>query len=218
MATFRSYFESWAPSWLLAEYSGAFFGFALELVQDAVQQISSDAVAMAWLKDPKSPDDVLPMIGSERRMPQYPSESTTNYRDRLWHAWDAYEHGGSATAVNEQLAAAGFPGQVVYGGPMWQPDYYSQFWVFFPYGSHTVTSQGPAIGSFSVGDGTIIGPEGITVEQLYSLRQLIKKWKHSQWICRGLIFELSGWTIGTGHIIGEPGLVIGGETAFVGVP
>ena len=191
-------------------------GVVLGLVTDAAAEACGQALRMPWLEESTSPNDALPLVGSERRMPRYPTELVANYRSRLWQAWIAYEAGGSRLAIESQLAAAGFPGTVHTGALGWT---WSEFWVHFAPGAHTVTSQGPLIdGSWTVGDGTILGPEGITQSETHSLRALVKKWKHSQWVCRRLVFQISGWTVGDGSDVGDPGLSVGGENAWIGVP
>lgn len=211
--TFREFFERILPPWLQEEVSSGFVGVVFALVGDTNAEAAELAVRAPWLLDPSSPDDVLPLIGLERRMPRYPSESAAQYRARLHGAWDAYQFGGDESAILGQLAAAGFPGARIYDPGNWgrgPTGYWSQFWVFFPSGTHPVTSQGPSCGSGpTCGDGTICGPVGITPEQLRTLRAIVRKWKSTRWIARQLIFEVSGPTCGTGHLCGD-GSICGG--------
>jgi hypothetical protein len=216
MPSFGNYLDSFSPSWALGRLSSGFFGL-VGVITDATAESYGQILRMPWLKEPTSPDDVLPLVGSERRMPRYPIETPAIYRERLWQAWEVYPWGGSRYSIEQQLEAAGFPGTVRYFSPL-HP--WSTFWVHFAIGTHNVTLQGPIINDpheWSVGDGTIIGPEGITSGELFSLRELVKKWKHPQWVGATLVFQISGWTVGDGTVIGEPGLVIGGENAQVGV-
>lgn len=215
MAGFGDFIDEISPTWALGRLSAGFFGL-YGLVTDATAEAYGQILRMPWLKEPSSPDDVLPLVGNERRMPRYPIETPAIYRDRLWRAWEAYPFGGSTTAIEGQLAAAGFPGRVRGGMLGWE---LFEFWVHFPIGTHNVTAPGPLISdphTWTVGDGTIIGPVGITVEEIFSLRQLIKKWKHPQWTCRKLVCTISGWTVGDGSVVGQSGLVIGGENASIG--
>lgn len=216
MATFGEFLDRISPTWALGRLSAGFFGL-YGVVADAAADAYGTVLRMPWLKEPTSPDDVLPLVGNERRMPRYPIETAALYRDRLWRAWEAYEFGGSTSAIEQQLEAAGFPGTVRIGFEGWGT---FEFWVYFAEGTHNVTSPGPLIAyphTWTIGDGTVLGPEGITRDELYSLRQLVKKWKHPQWTCRKLAFQVSGWTVGDGSVVGEPGLVIGGVNAAVGV-
>lgn len=188
--TFIEQFYDFAPRWLLTTYAETFVGTTLLLPGDAAREGMSQARFQAWLLEPNSPPDALPLIGKERRIPRNPGESLTNYRMRLWEAWSAYEFGGSKTAIEGQLATAGFPGVVMYAGPYGADDHFSQFWVRFPIGSHSVTAAGPSWGDFNWGDGTRWGPFGMPYDQLIAVMALVKKWKSAQWVCRALEFEL----------------------------
>jgi hypothetical protein len=216
--SFRNLVEEESPPWLLGALSGGFVGVVLGLMADTIAEGMGAAVRMPWLLEPLSPPDILPFVGKERKLPRYPGESQDQYRVRMHGAWEAYQYGGDESAIIGQLAKAGWVGARIYDP--WNfgfavTPYYSQFVVWFPIGSHTVVSAGPAIGSFTVGDGTIIGPVGITPAQLATVRGIIRKWKPVEWICRWIHFQVSGWAIGDGHLVGEPGLLIGGTTVVV---
>lgn len=203
MPTFLEAIERFSPKWLLGQYAEGFVGATLELVGDAAGEAFSSALVHSWLLDPNSPDDALPIIGREQRMPKYPLETNQAYRLRLWDAWTAYHFGGSKTAIELQLEQAGFPGQVLYSGPYAADNYYSQFWVYFPKGTHQITAAGPEWGSFDWGDGTRWGPIGMPYAHLKSLIDLINKWKNSQWICQAMVFEIDGFLLGTGKKWGQ---------------
>jgi len=201
--TFIEQFYDFAPRWLLTEFAEKWVGATLLLPGDAAREAMSQARFQSWLLEQNSPPDAVPLVGKERRLPRYPGESLMNYRMRVWDAWSAYEFGGSKEAIESQLEIAGFPGQVMYSGPFGQSEHYSQFWIYFPAGTHGVTAAGPEFGSFDWGDGTRWGPVGMPFEQLKALMELVKKWKHSQWICRAMVFEISGFLYGTGKKWGE---------------
>lgn len=183
---------------------------------DSIQQTILDAVLSPWLDEPNGPAyDALRLLGREQSIPQFPGESWIQYRARLRNPWSTWARAGGPPLIIEQLALAGFPGAQIFrwsagGSP-------SEFVVFYPYGSHPVTGPGATIGSFVVGDGTAVGPTGITASQMESIRGIINHWKPAIWVCKKVIFELSGWTIGDGHIVGEAGLLIGGSQAEFGV-
>jgi hypothetical protein len=137
-------------------------------------------------------------------MPQYPFETWTAYRDRLRTSWDTWSRAGDEDTITGQLALAGAPGAQILrytDNGSW-----SEFVVFYPAGSHPVTGSN-AIGSGLIGGG-YLGVDGITPEELASYKGLIRHWKPARWKCPWIIWELSGDTIGTGHLIG--GSVIGG--------
>lgn len=192
------------------------------LVFNFVAEAARQAVRALWIGDRTGNGpayDALEPAGRELSLPRYPGETWGNYQGRLQRAWTDWPVAGHETSILSQLAAAGFPGaQILY--PSDWPGYFtswSQFVVFYPVGSHPVTGPGPEYGSFTWGYGTTYGPTGISGEQLLAMRAIIRKFKPAHWVCRAIVFELSGWTYGTGHVWGEPGLVWGGETVYVGV-
>jgi len=217
--TFREFVEQESPPWLLGELSGAFVGIVFGLMADTVAEGMGAAVRMPWLLEPLSPPDVLPFIGNERRLPRYPGESIAQYRARLHGAWKAYEFAGDESSILGQLEAAGYPGAKIYDP--WNMGilplgYWSQFVVWFPIGTHPVTSAGAVWGSFNYGDGTVYGPGGLTVAIATTLRGIIKKWKPVEWICRGIMFQISGWAWGDGSTFGQSGLQWGGTVVVMG--
>jgi hypothetical protein len=214
VSNFRDLVESISPKWMQGELSAGWWGVLVGVVADTAAEGWSLVVRSAWLLDEESPDDTLPLHAEERRMPRYPLESAAQHRDRLYNAWDAYRFGGAHTAIESQFEKAGYPGvRVVYfadrDGPFGQPaPYWSQFWVYFPVGTHPVTSNGPTYGSFTWGAGTLYGPGGLTREFMQTIRGIVKKWKSSRWVCRGFIFAVpdSKWgqfDYGDGHSWGS---------------
>lgn len=173
-------------------------------------EATTQAIRAPWVSD-NPPPDAVSLVGKEVMIPRYATDTNETYRERVQNAWVDWERGGTSLAIISQLEKAGFPGAQIF---RWvTDDNWSEFVVFFPEGTHTVTSNGPTVGSFTVGDGTIIGPVGITPTQLATLKGIIKQWKSGRWKCLWVVWEISGWTVGTGHLIAEPGLVIGGEHA-----
>lgn len=196
MATIRDYVASVLPRPFAQRLSAGFFGVLHGLTGDMLADGMSLAARMALLKDPASPDDVLPLIGDERGMPRYPIETPTQYRAQLVAAWDTYGAIGEPT-IPAQFARAGFPGATITfdaaaTGPRGEAaPYWSQFWVYFPYSSgHTVTGHGKNWGAFNFGDGTLYGADA-TVEFYQLIHGVVRKWKPSKWICRGFIFQLA---------------------------
>jgi hypothetical protein len=174
---------------------GGFLGVLIGYVGDTVFEALSTAPKMAWLREPTSPDDVLPLVGDERRMPRYPVETSAQYRTRLLGAWETYKFPGTEGTMVAQLAAAGHPGVTIYDPSelVFLPSgYWSHFVVSIPEGSHAVTAVGPAYGSFKWGDGTVYGPLGLTREVHSTIKAVIAKWKPVQWICREVRFQLGG--------------------------
>lgn len=196
--SYIDYVEELSAPWMLGDLSAGWFGVLAGVVADTVAEGFSLALKMPWLLDPESPDDVLPLIGAERRLPRYPLETAAQYRSRLHDAWDAYQFGGTEYTIIRQFELAGYPGVRIEfrpsePGPFGQPaPYWSQFWVVFPVGTHPVTVDGPTWDSFNWDDGTLWGPLGITQEFAATIRGIVKKWKPVDWICRGFAFEFGG--------------------------
>ncbi len=202
MPNFRDYVAGVLPRPFARRLSAGFFGVLHGLTGDLIAQGMSVAVRMPLLKDALSPDDVLPLLGDERGMPRYPSESISSYRKRLIAAWQAYANVGEST-IPAQYAAAGYPGvQIQFNAAALGPNgeaapYWSQFWVYFPYSSgHPVTGDGPKWGSFNYGDGTIYGI-GVTIAFYQLIHGVVRKWKPTRWICRGFIFQLADTSLVT---------------------
>jgi hypothetical protein len=152
---------------------------------------------MPWLRDPNSPDDVLPLVGAERGLPRYPIETPDQYRARLLDAWNAYKFAGSEQTIERQFELAGYPGvDITFDPAALGPNgeaapYWSQFWVYFPHSSgHPVTGDGAHYNAFTWGDGTLYGV-GTSIDFYALIHGIVRKWKPSRWICRGFIFELA---------------------------
>lgn len=195
IGTVRRLVEDNSGPWMLGEFAAGFFGVLFGLGGDLVNESLAACLRMPWLAEKKSPDDVLPLVGIERRMPRYPNETAAKYRARLLAAWDAYQFAGDESSIESQLAAYGYPGKVSFfpglDGPFGQPaPYRTQFWLTFPTGTHPVTSDGPPWDSFNWDDGHTWGPVGYTPEFAATLHAIVNKWKPVDWICRGFIFNL----------------------------
>jgi hypothetical protein len=201
MGTFRDMVDERLPRPFTQRYSSVWFGVLCGLTGDLLAEGMSLAVRLAWLSDPQSPDDVLPLIGSERRMPRYPGETPIQYRARLQDAWTAYTFAGAEQTIVTQFEHAGYPGtEITFDAAALGPNgeaapYWSQFWVHFPFSSgHPVTDEGPTWDSFVYGDGTVYGLD-VTVGFYQLVHGIVGKWKPTRWICRGFTFELADTSI-----------------------
>lgn len=208
------------PRWMSGELGKGFVGVVVTLIADAMGEMLAEATRAPWLAEDSSPDDALPRVGRELRIPKYPVESVSQYRQRLLDAPLVYQAGGDEETITGQVEKAGFQDADIYDPWQWERepfDYWSQFWIFLPEGTHTVTAPGPVCGSGVIaGTGAICGPVGIAPEVLQSLRALARKWKSVRWIARQIIFEIEGPTCGTGVLAGS-GALCGGSSAVVGV-
>lgn len=202
MTTYRDLEFVKVPT-VLRGLAGRAFTGVLALVFDALAQGYSHAFRAPLNKAEGGPAyDALRWLGRETSLPRYPIESWNQHKARIDRAWDDWPLAGGEPAMIAQLAAAGFPNaQIRYypsePGPHGEPPpYYSQFWVYLPKGSHPVTGPAAPWGSFAWGDGTLWGPAGITLLQIFTLRAIIAKWKPGQWVCRGILFQLGSATWG----------------------
>lgn len=111
----------------LGENMGERFILYLGLLQDEVAQATVEAGEVAWLLEPNSPDDVLPLVGSERNMERYPVETASGYRARLHDAWDSWTFAGNPSVLNSQIQLFGYPNAIVKERQDWpskQPTHY----------------------------------------------------------------------------------------------
>lgn len=216
--TYRSFVERVLRQRIARTDPGRRYFATLALLFDGTMEALEHALRGGWVNDSLGPaPDALSPAGDELSLPRYPSETATQYKERLARAWTDWQTAGHETSIVAQLTAAGFPGAEIYYASA-ADTHWSKFVVFYPAGTHGVTSSGPGYGSFTWGDGTTYGPLGISAQDLSALRNIILKFKPAHWICSGLVFELSGWSYGTGPSWGDPGLVWGGTQAVVGVP
>ena len=199
MGNLRTLLNSWIPGWLKGNWGTRHFG-VLGLFADAISQGASESVKAPWLKESTSPNDALALKGRERLLERYPNETNDQYRSRINDAWKAWSDAGGSPSIEGQLHAAGFTDAYVAfdsgrEGPRGLPaPYWSQFWVRFPPESGIVVSLTQHLwdGASALWDGAISWqPTNLTKEQLSLLAGIINKWKPSDWICRGLIFDFS---------------------------
>lgn len=224
VATFTDLVERWSCPDMKADLASGFFGVLVGIVADTHQEAATLACRMHLLDDPQSPDDILPLIGEDRRLGRYYLETADQHRARLIDAWNIYAKGASEVSINEQLRAAGFgptnrspawgEDGIIWGtdgyywndlgtyieyrpsesGPRGEPaPYFSQFWVIFQPGFHPVIGPPIPWGTFTWGDtyDGVWGPLGYSPDFKRTVSGIIRKWKGSRWICRGLVFKLS---------------------------
>ena len=209
--TWRNFLYFYLPDLYRRYWGVRFSGGWLGTLFDSISSAIMDAALSPYLKGNSTPAyDALRLLGNETSMPQYATEGWVQYRSRLETDWETWtEQAGTFRGIVNQLALAGAPGSQVFRFS--ESGSWSDFVVFYPAGSHTVTGSLEIGSGWLIGDGSIVGPLGVTPEQLSTYRDLITHWKPAIWRCPWIIFEINGWTIGTGHTVGEVGLVIGGE-------
>jgi hypothetical protein len=115
--------------YFLDQFRSAYFmrGERGQYLWQTLVGIPADEAAEAWflcsrmhlLADAESPDDVLPLLSKDRRLPRYPLETEAQHRARLLGAWSIYELGGTERVIETQIRAAGY-------GPTAQIDRWAQ--------------------------------------------------------------------------------------------
>jgi hypothetical protein len=189
VANWREYLAGLVPQFLRGYWGSRFVG-VIGLMADSVATGAAEALRVSWLLESTSPDDALPLDGSEKRMPRYPLETAASHRARLVDAWNAYEHAGLESAILSQLTAAGYPGCTIEfdsarEGPHGEAaPYLSQFWVRFPVG---VCSPGSNWDSFNWDDGTA-WDTSLSFAAVSTLRSIVNHWKPADWCFRGMLF------------------------------
>lgn len=189
---------------VLRGLAGSALTGVLTLMMDAIAQGLSHAFRAPLNQAEGGPAyDGLSLLGRDTSLPRYPTETWNQHKARIDRAWDDWPLAAGEPAMIAQLRAAGFPNAQIrfypsepgpHGEP---PPYYSQFWVYLPRGSHPVTGPAAPWGSFNWGDGTLWGPQGITLIQIFTLRAIIAKWKPGLWVCRGIKFQVASTTWGS---------------------
>lgn len=212
--TWQRWLYDRSPTVFRGHYGQRLIG-TVGLLWDSLSQATLDAWLAPMLERSVGPAyDALTPIGEEQQMPQYPGEDWLTYRNRLRDPWGTWDDAGTPNIIIEQLEAAGLPGAQWF---RWTENgSRTEFAIWYGAGTHPVTGS-PTVGAFTIGDGTILGPEGLTQDQIRAYKDLINHWKPALWVCTNVIFELSGWTVGAGHVIGEAGLTVGGEQVRMGV-
>ena len=94
--------------WMLGDLSAGWWCVLVSLPGDEAAEAWSLCCRMPLLADEESPDDVLPVVALDRKLPRYPLESPAQHRARLIDAWSIYEYAGTEYVIETQLRAAGY--------------------------------------------------------------------------------------------------------------
>ena len=197
MAEFANYVEfveKTTPTVFRGPYGERLAGFVAGVLVDALADGNVLALKAPWLKLATFPPDAAAPLGRESNLEAYPDETASQYVERIRRRWEDWQLAGHESAIEGQFAAAGYPGARVEfypgrPGPNGEPYYWSQFWILFPQGTHPVTGPATEYSAFSWGDGTLWGPDGLTLTFVQTIKGIVRKWKPGHWICRGFIFE-----------------------------
>ncbi len=132
---FRNYLAHIVPPWLRRYWGERMVGGSISLFADLIMEGAAQAIKAPWLRSNTSPDDALPLIGTERSIPKVDGETAAQYRARLIAAWDLWERAGTTSYPADVLAPWGFDsdGVFVYSWHDGDEDaastHWSKFWV-----------------------------------------------------------------------------------------
>lgn len=217
------------PTLFQGPYGERLAGYVIGLMADQMADGASFALMAPWIQRDEFPSDAAAPLGRESNFEAYAGEATGPYIARIRRRWDDWPFAGDESSIVGQLAAAGYPGCEVRfytarPGPHGEdPPYWSQFWVYFPPGTHPIqiptrrvaqfnvgagiVGGHPYVGGFNVGEMTV-GPIGLTAAFYSTLRGIVRKWKPGHWVCRGFVFGFVGskvgeFNVGTGTVAGD---------------
>lgn len=148
----------------------------------------------------------LPLIGTERQMPRYPSESDAEYLLRLRDAWTAWGKSGNFNAIVDQLAVIGLTAEIWEQGQKgpapargssviwnWDDDAanWSRFFVVIT--GHPWVSDGDWGDPGTWGDGGTWGSTA-TPEEVQTAQAIATHWKDAEAVYPHIIIVLDSGT------------------------
>ncbi len=173
---------------------------AVGFFHDMIAEQAVQAVKSAQMRSNTFHESGLKLIGSERKMPRYPAETSDQYKARLRDAWEAYVKAGNHRSILEQLEHVGLVAEIweqTQKGPApthdsaniwnWDDDTanWSRFWVVIT--GHTF--QSITWGGFSYGDNLTWGSTA-SEEDVQTVRDIITHWKNANVIFPNIIVVL----------------------------
>jgi hypothetical protein len=196
------------PGWMRRGWGAKLVG-VIAGVLDTLSTSALQASTVSRLTLQDTPDDVLPLLGEERRLPAFPGEPPEYHRQRLIDAWDTHEFSGSSAAVAGQVdyllgvanSAPERTAKTCRRDPMIHPisdtAWWSRFWLVVPWSVH-----GGAL----------------TADQKTTLCSSVRTWKSVRWRCDGVALIGQCPVVGDGHAVGDVGLTVCGEDSMSGGP
>ena len=189
LRTYRQWALENSPPWMrgtwgekLLNIIGGVFDEAYGAVYQAGAAGSVDA--------PTFPNDALGLVGSERNIERYPSETDAQFKVRVKGAWESWAQAGTMRLVAE-LAAAGFTAVIKEN---WQWDWdgdsanWSRFWVVITGHDWELTQWGEGVW----GEG-VWGCDA-TIAEAQTLIRLVRKWKPAHAVAIiVVVFDLDAW-------------------------
>lgn len=200
---------SWCQKFLPVRFIGT-----MGLLSDLTAEGARQAFLARLPGNPQQADDAAAQSGADAKLFRYRGESQASWKARIRNPWPQYEQAGTAIQV---LRAVNEWGAIVFPGS-WDPakvflveGVWATFTVFLGAG---LVPWGPGVtyGSGArYGDGTLYGISSPNLEDIDTLRRIIRKWKRS--INRARIT-----VIFSGVVYDEPGIVYDGGATYSGTP
>jgi hypothetical protein len=161
---------------------------------DAAAEGCNQAIKARFFGSDTFPPSALPYLGDGRSMPRYPIDTDETYTARLRDAWETWKNAGTTTCIENQLAALGLTAEVKdRTTPGWNWDADVDNWSRF-----YVVITGHPWSRWLWGDGTLWGQRTwgstATLDEVRSVRALVRKWKPAHVICEYIIVVLDGVT------------------------
>lgn len=174
LRTYRAWSRDLAPTWLRGDWGGALVEM-LGFTFDSIEEADYEAGAAGLLDAPTFPADALPLIGNERQIERYPSESDDTYKARVKGAWVAWPQAGTKGGELSQLGDGAFTADIKEMRDWnWDGDAanWSRFWVI-------ITDHGWSRTHWGDGRKWGEGVWGCTASQAeaQTLIRIVRKWK-----------------------------------------
>lgn len=166
---------------------------AIGLIFDLADERNRHAKRASWSGDTEGPAyDGLDLLAHEQGQLNYPLEHRTDREARVDGIWDSAQLRATVSHLVNELAAAGYPGAIIYyaptdrpgyGGPRGEPaPWWSQFWVAyhnptFDLGLGPLFADDLLFGSFNFGGDS---------PQVQKIIDIIKRYKPGHWVCRAV--------------------------------
>lgn len=186
---FREYIFQQSPGFLRQKWGARLMGL-VGLAADISAEGAQQAIAARFSQSPIFPPDAYALIGSERSMPRFPSETLASYRERVLDAWNAWRNAGTEIGLIDQLSYFPVTAQI-YTNADWDWDgdasNWSRFWVVLT--DHGWTDDG-------TWDDPGIWDDGGTwdstasIEEVRSIQALIRQWKPGHMVCVNVVVVL----------------------------
>jgi len=180
-----------APVWL-QRANGRAWNEAHGLLKDVFVDACRVATKAGWPL--ATPADGLPFIGSERSLPQVPTDTEDTYRDTLHGAWDLWPYGGTEQGIIAALERR-WPACAPDILPCWDnPSYFGSddaTWSQWRLRVTMSTWGAPQLwGSGGIwGDPDLTGGSTAPAGEVAELRNIIRTWNAGYAVCAHCIVE-----------------------------